>query len=84
MFFFFFFPSGSGFIGRHLVVYLVENDLAAKIRVADKVIPKTAYLTPRQQAAFDKVEFVQGNLARDASVKKAFDDPGEVLWFQTR
>jgi hypothetical protein len=28
---------GTGFIGRHLVVYLVENKLASLIRVCDKV-----------------------------------------------
>ncbi|EGD81082.1 hypothetical protein PTSG_11027 [Salpingoeca rosetta] len=64
--------GGAGFIGRHLVVYLVENDLASEIRVADKAILQTSYLTPRQQAAFDKVEFVQANLAKDAFVAKAF------------
>lgn len=29
--------GGTGFIGRHLVKYLVDNDACAKIRVADKV-----------------------------------------------
>jgi hypothetical protein len=46
--------AGVGFIGRNLVVYLVENDLA-KVRVADKVLPQTAYLTERQAKAFTKV-----------------------------
>jgi nucleoside-diphosphate-sugar epimerase len=30
--------GGTGFIGRHLVSYLVENNLADHIRVVDKVI----------------------------------------------
>eukprot|EP00042_Codosiga_hollandica_P036012 m.271446 g.271446 ORF g.271446 m.271446 type:complete len:388 (-) comp54778_c0_seq2:191-1354(-) len=63
---------GTGFIGRHLVVHLVENNLAAFIRVVDKVLPQTAYLNPRQQAAFAKVQFQQGNLARQPTVVKAF------------
>lgn len=64
--------GGVGFIGRNLVVYLVENGLAGTIRVADKALPQTSYLTPRQKAAFEKVEFVQANLSREQMVKKAF------------
>eukprot|EP00056_Hartaetosiga_gracilis_P004308 m.73891 g.73891 ORF g.73891 m.73891 type:complete len:187 (+) comp11785_c0_seq3:77-637(+) len=64
--------GGAGFIGRHLVVHLVENDLVSRIRVADKAILQTSYLTERQQTAFEKVEFVQANLANDTSVEKAF------------
>lgn len=64
--------SGTGFIGRHLVTYLVESNLASSIRVADKALLQTAYLTPQQAAAFEKVEFVQANLTRDASIAKAF------------
>ncbi len=29
--------SGTGFIGRHLVTHIVENKLAALVRVVDKV-----------------------------------------------
>lgn len=65
--------GGAGFIGRNLVVHLIENDLASEVRVADKAILQTSYLTERQQAAFDKVEFVQANLAKDAFVAKAFN-----------
>lgn len=55
--------GGVGFIGRNFVTHLIEKDLASKVRVVDKIIPKTALLTARQQAAFDKAEFVQKNLA---------------------
>jgi nucleoside-diphosphate-sugar epimerase len=48
--------GGCGFIGRHLVTHLVEQNLAGKIRVADKVMPATAYLNPRQKAAFATVQ----------------------------
>ncbi|KAF9310301.1 hypothetical protein BG000_008408 [Podila horticola] len=64
--------GGVGFIGRNFVTYLVENDLASEIRVIDKVLPQTAYLNKRFAAAFDKVEFMQGNLSNPASVEKCF------------
>ncbi|KAF8915626.1 hypothetical protein BGZ58_005436, partial [Dissophora ornata] len=64
--------GGVGFIGRNFVAYLVENNLAAEIRVIDKVLPQTAYLNKRFQAAFDKVEFMQGNLSNAAAVEKCF------------
>ncbi|KAG0202929.1 hypothetical protein BGX28_004715 [Mortierella sp. GBA30] len=55
--------GGVGFIGRNFVAYLVENGLAAEIRVIDKVLPQTAYLNRRFQAAFEKVNFMQGDLS---------------------
>ncbi|KAF9570106.1 hypothetical protein BGW38_008779, partial [Lunasporangiospora selenospora] len=64
--------GGVGFIGRNLVAHLVENNLAAEIRVVDKVLPQTAYLNKRFQEAFTNVEFVQGNLSNSASVEKCF------------
>lgn len=56
--------GGVGFIGRNFVKYLVENNLAAKIRVVDKVLPSIAFLGPEHQDAFNNpvVEFMQGNL----------------------
>ncbi|CAG8547860.1 6186_t:CDS:2 [Ambispora leptoticha] len=48
--------GGVGFIGRHVVTYLVENNLASEIRVVDKVLPHTAFLNERQNEAFRKVE----------------------------
>ncbi|EDQ91442.1 uncharacterized protein MONBRDRAFT_15331 [Monosiga brevicollis MX1] len=73
--------TGAGFIGRNLVVYLVENNLADVIRVVDKAILQTAYLTARQQAAFEKVDFQQGNLTRDATIQKAFARDGGAFDF---
>eukprot|EP01156_Anaeramoeba_ignava_P017909 Anaeramoba_ignava/a90304_707.p1 GENE.a90304_707~~a90304_707.p1 ORF type:complete len:366 (-),score=129.85 a90304_707:96-1193(-) len=67
--------GGTGFIGRNLVKYLVENDLCSKIRVIDKVLPVTAYFSKEIEEAFQKVEFKQGNLGNEASIKKCFDDP---------
>eukprot|EP01136_Pigoraptor_vietnamica_P033979 Opistho-1_new@97437 len=68
--------GGAGFIGRNLTVYLIENDLASKVRVVDKVLPQTAYLTKRQEDAFAKAEFKQGNLVSPASIEKSFTDEG--------
>ncbi|KAI8801898.1 hypothetical protein BJ742DRAFT_835356 [Cladochytrium replicatum] len=66
--------GGVGFIGRNFVTYLVENDLASSIRVADKVLPATAYLSERCKKAFEdpRVEFRQANLVNPASCEKVF------------
>ncbi|KAF9164145.1 hypothetical protein DFQ26_001791 [Actinomortierella ambigua] len=64
--------GGVGFIGRNFVTYLVENDLAAEIRVVDKALPETAYLNKRFKDNFAKVEVMQGNLCSPASVEKCF------------
>lgn len=66
--------GGTGFVGRHLVKYLIDNNLASKIRVADKQLPITSYLNPVFKAAFDNpiVEFKQANLSNPASIKKIF------------
>ena len=45
------FFSGMGFIGRNVLAFLVENDLASFVRVVDKQVPSTVYLGPRFQAA---------------------------------
>eukprot|EP00002_Diphylleia_rotans_P001804 TRINITY_DN1103_c0_g1_i1.p1 TRINITY_DN1103_c0_g1~~TRINITY_DN1103_c0_g1_i1.p1 ORF type:complete len:366 (-),score=106.39 TRINITY_DN1103_c0_g1_i1:222-1319(-) len=68
--------GGVGFVGRNFVRYLVEKDLASKIRVVDKVLPETACFSAEDRAAFSNpiVEFKQGNLASAASVAKVFTD----------
>lgn len=35
--------GGCGMVGRNLVEHLVNNNLARKIRVADKAMPMTSY-----------------------------------------
>jgi len=67
--------GGCGFIGRNLVKYLVDNKLAELIRVADKNLPATSYLSPEHKAAFDSknVQFVQADLTKDDHIiNKAF------------
>ena len=70
--------GGVGMIGRNFVQYLVDNELATKIRVVDKVLPATAFLGPGHAEAFKKdiVEFKQGNLTSPASISKCFDLEG--------
>ncbi|KAF9963850.1 hypothetical protein BGZ65_009614 [Modicella reniformis] len=62
--------GGVGFIGRNFVAHLVENGLAADIRVIDKALPQTAYLNKRFQAAFEKVEFMQNDLSNTIPPEK--------------
>jgi len=66
--------GGVGFIGRNFVKYLVDNNLASKIRVVDKVLPSTAFLGQAHQDAFNNpiVEYMQGNLTSAASIAKVF------------
>ncbi|CAG8496187.1 5448_t:CDS:2 [Ambispora gerdemannii] len=64
--------GGVGFIGRHVVTYLVENSLASEIRVVDKVLPHTAFFNKRQRDAFEKVEYIQKNMADQASIELAY------------
>ncbi|KAF9903727.1 hypothetical protein EC991_003421 [Linnemannia zychae] len=62
--------GGVGFIGRNFVAHLVENGLAADIRVVDKALPQTAYFNNRFKAAFDKVDFLQGDLSNTIPPEK--------------
>jgi len=68
--------GGVGFIGRNLVRYLVEKDLASKIRVVDKAMPATSYLSELEKTLFNNplVEYKQGNLNNAGSIEKCFDD----------
>ncbi|XP_071787949.1 4-hydroxy-2-methyl-3-oxo-4-farnesyl-3,4-dihydroquinoline-1-oxide ketoreductase-like [Asterias amurensis] len=68
--------GGCGFIGRNFVHHLVSNNLATKIRVADKTPPQTAWLNKLHKESFAKVEFVSANLINTGSVSKVFDDNG--------
>ncbi|KAI9304299.1 hypothetical protein BJ944DRAFT_181898 [Cunninghamella echinulata] len=71
--------GGVGYVGRHLVHYLVQNDLASFIRVADKMLPQTAYLSETFENDFKKVEFKQANLSNPTSIASCFqrDDGSE-------
>ncbi|SAL98714.1 hypothetical protein [Absidia glauca] len=64
--------GGTDLVGRHLVHYLVTQQLASSIRVADKMLPQTAYLSKQHEEAFQKVEFKQANLVNPASIASCF------------
>jgi len=67
--------GGCGFIGRHVVKYLVDNNLASAVRVVDKVPPQIAWLNDDHKAAFESpvVEFHSANLIHQTSCENAFD-----------
>ncbi|KAG1056488.1 hypothetical protein G6F43_001635 [Rhizopus delemar] len=65
--------GGVGFIGRHFVHYLISNQLARYIRVADKALPQTAYLSEKFKQDFEQVDFKQCNLINPASIASCFE-----------
>jgi len=71
--------GGSGFIGRHLVLYLIKNKLASKICVADKVLYQIAGLNKAELAIYENKELVafkQADMANPDHVKKVFEHEG--------
>ena len=59
--------GGTGFIGRNMVQYLVENDLCNKIRSVDKSLVSTANLGAGHAEAFQapNVQAMQATLTTD-------------------
>ena len=66
--------GGCGFIGRNFVKYLLDNNLAGDVRVADKRHPATAALSADHKAALlhERVEFLMCDLSLDEFVDQAF------------
>ncbi len=66
--------GGLGFIGRHLVSYLIENNLADFIRVADKALLATAYLNEHDKNVFNdpRVDLMQANLTNPSKKMNDF------------
>jgi len=63
-----------GFIGRNLVKYLVENNLA-NVTAVDKQLPNCAYLSHDEEAIFDqKVRFYQKNLVNPAAIATLWEE----------
>jgi len=75
--------GGVGFIGRNFVKFLLDKDLCSSIKVLDKVLPVTAFMSAEHRAAFedDRVLCKQANLSSPASIKKNFDGgPWDVVF----
>ena len=71
--------GGTGFVGRNLVVHLLErHGERILIRVADKCPPAMAFLSQEYKRAFDddRVEFVQCDLTRKCGIDKGWTRDG--------
>ncbi|CAH0553088.1 unnamed protein product [Brassicogethes aeneus] len=65
--------GGCGFVGRNLVSYLINNDLASAIRVVDKVPPQVAWLNENELNYFNnEIVYQSANLINPESCKNAF------------
>ena len=68
--------GGCGFIGRHLVQFLVAQG-GINIVVADKLIPQTSYMTQELIDLYKnskQVKIVHSDLSKDHHIKKVFID----------
>ncbi|KAH1006004.1 hypothetical protein HUJ04_006890 [Dendroctonus ponderosae] len=74
--------GGCGFIGRHLITYLVNNDIASSITAVDKVPPQIAWMNEYHKRIFehDLVHFKSANLINAESCKNAFSLPDGSTW----
>lgn len=70
--------GGLGFIGRNVVKYLIDNNLASYIRIADKKAPFMSFLSPDYKLVILEnpiVECIQIDVADDDMVSQAFFSP---------
>jgi nucleoside-diphosphate-sugar epimerase len=65
--------GATGFIGRNLVEYLIENDLA-HVTAIDKVLPSLSYLSPKEERLFEKANFLQKNLVSPVSIASIWSE----------
>lgn len=70
--------GGTGFIGRNLVRYLVQNNCCSLIRASDKNRPEMSWLSPAELEMYKAppVEYIMSNLVNPQSVEKAFTIDG--------
>eukprot|EP00761_Pharyngomonas_kirbyi_P014493 gb/GECH01014523.1/.p1 GENE.gb/GECH01014523.1/~~gb/GECH01014523.1/.p1 ORF type:complete len:369 (+),score=84.88 gb/GECH01014523.1/:1-1107(+) len=70
--------GACGFVGRHFVKYLVDEQLVSYIRAVDKQLPATSYMSEEFMAAFNNeiVEVKQCNLSNAGRLPPIFErDP---------
>ncbi|KAJ5545673.1 hypothetical protein N7494_003258 [Penicillium frequentans] len=67
--------GGLGFIGRHLALYIHQNNLASEVRLVDKVLPQLARLAPEFEQACSQDKFVQADASREQHLPRIFDRP---------
>eukprot|EP00005_Dracoamoeba_jomungandri_P002284 CAMPEP_0174261432 /NCGR_PEP_ID=MMETSP0439-20130205/11425_1 /TAXON_ID=0 /ORGANISM="Stereomyxa ramosa, Strain Chinc5" /LENGTH=363 /DNA_ID=CAMNT_0015345903 /DNA_START=9 /DNA_END=1100 /DNA_ORIENTATION=- len=65
--------GATGFIGRNLITYLVDNDLA-EVTGVDKQLPNCAYLSQAEEATFEKITFMQKNLVSPTSIASIWEE----------
>lgn len=57
--------GGLGYIGRFLALHIHKNNLAAEVRIVDKVLPQLAWLPPEFEDACAGSKFVQADASRE-------------------
>lgn len=67
--------GATGFVGRNLVAYLVQNNLA-NVTAVDKVLPNCSYLNPEEESLFEKANFLQKNLVNPAAIASIWSETG--------
>lgn len=65
--------GATGFIGRNMVKYLLENDLA-NVTAVDKQLPNCAYLSREEEELFGRANFMQKNLVSPSSIATIWDE----------
>ncbi|KAG1446987.1 hypothetical protein G6F56_009401 [Rhizopus delemar] len=66
--------GGVGFIGRHFIYHLIQNELTGYIRVVDKAVPETAHFSQLFLETFEQVDFKQLDLVNPDSIASCFED----------
>lgn len=51
----------TGFLGRHLALYIYQNNLASELRLVDRRLPQLAWLAPEFEPVFTPERYVQAD-----------------------
>ncbi|KAI6653625.1 hypothetical protein LOD99_3520 [Oopsacas minuta] len=71
--------GGCGFVGRSIAMYLLEEKLANKVCIVDKLAPVLFRLTEKEQELFTKIEFRSGNLSKPEVADKCFEGSWDIV-----